>query len=1467
VSLKSQSLPVVDFGFTGQCSGKIVEFTNLSYALSGEIMVFIWDFGDGKTSNAINPMHIYENSGSYTVKLTVIDDQGRFSYHQKPFQIFTSPEFILPGSISACNEETIRIDPLTIFADSVKWTINGTLISDSSIFSFTANDSIKSFVLQLTASNSNCSLSEKINVQINEKPTYNYLKSGFCENEETTIQIDIEEPQNYNYEILLNDSLISSDRYFNSSLRPGTHSLEFLVADKNTGCQTEKSDSIEIFKMPELQIDIPKTCRGDTSVFRVSTFEPANNYTWTSNFSIAEGEYYQQLFEYPGWYDVKIEVVDSIGCKNDRIVNHEVFYQPEAKFQANNFCISDTLEIINESEMTSGVMEYFWLFDSTNFSTEKNPEVWFSESGIHRIDLRVTSENNCVDTQSKTIKIDTIPEAGVIIADSGICSNSTSILSLEGHQGNIEFWEKSSHNIGIWSRINHSESELEINDSKSTDYRVWVSNGLCKALPTPLKTISPSQPVVAGKIIGELVVCSDDDSLKYKLSGYVGNNTEWQISPDSTQNWSLISNYSEILRMKNPGYSFKLRAIVSNGVCDPDTTEVIEVKYRRSPSKGIIKAPVSLCENEDSIQISLSDYDGEIVSWQGKLELSNSWESIGNSGDSIKVKPTSNTSFRAEISGKECGTIFSDSVTIEIKESGMAGRITFSDSSFCVGDTVIAELQNFKGNVQWQISDDSVSWSALADQLSRISVDTLSTSKYFRTIAEQNDCLADTSEFYFLKVNARPKVNFEGSGFCENESIQILMDNESKSELTWFLNDSLITLNGDEIQVDAGFHDLILVAKEANCSTEIIKSFFVYDVPEMELEDIEKCNGSEVSFSIYNGSPTWYLDSTFYSEANSITVLLEDTSVHNLGLKIDYQNGCSDSIHSKLKGLPIPEPSLSAKDICEGEKLDIEISSKNNTIDQWYLDNEMIEESLLRDSIFDHSSSHSLKIVRINSYGCSNEMSTQFNVNDVPDASFLVPVKCLLDTLNLSYFDVDTNSASVWSLNDSQIEGQYIFKFDGSYVLKSVVENEFGCKNSHAERFEINTLPSPDFDVKNVCQNDSILTIATSADNMVQFNWYWNDTLISSSKELKHQADHAGDNYLKLRVSDSNNCKSELEKEIRVHPTPNVYFDVDDVCLYETAEIKLNSDSINNQNLSYQWKFGDGQFSLDKNPTVNYQEAGLYSIKLTVENEFGCINTTEDNIQVNSLPDADFEVFNTCLGDNTIFTNTSQSSNYIYTSNWKIGGDFSSTKYSFDTVFTNAGQYEVLLRIVDENGCVDSLKREIEINRNPELIVTDTVFEISKGETVQLKIEGAENYIWQPSVNVSDPFGPYVEITPTSSTRYSVTGKNSNGCSSIQSIYFSVEEDFQLRPQNILTPNQDGINDFWRIENIENYDNVSVVLFDGSGRRVYQNQDYQNNWDGSFGRDFLPDGTYYYMVSSQDFSNVYRGALTLIRGR
>ena len=46
----------------------------------GNIIAYLWDFGDQATGTGVKPQHVYRGTGNYPVTLLVLDDQGRTSY-------------------------------------------------------------------------------------------------------------------------------------------------------------------------------------------------------------------------------------------------------------------------------------------------------------------------------------------------------------------------------------------------------------------------------------------------------------------------------------------------------------------------------------------------------------------------------------------------------------------------------------------------------------------------------------------------------------------------------------------------------------------------------------------------------------------------------------------------------------------------------------------------------------------------------------------------------------------------------------------------------------------------------------------------------------------------------------------------------------------------------------------------------------------------------------------------------------------------------------------------------------------------------------------------------------------------------------------------------------------------------------------------------------------------------------------
>lgn len=81
---------------------------------------------------------------------------------------------------------------------------------------------------------------------------------------------------------------------------------------------------------------------------------------------------------------------------------------------------------------------------------------------------------------------------------------------------------------------------------------------------------------------------------------------------------------------------------------------------------------------------------------------------------------------------------------------------------------------------------------------------------------------------------------------------------------------------------------------------------------------------------------------------------------------------------------------------------------------------------------------------------------------------------------------------------------------------------------------------------------------------------------------------------------------------------------------------------------------------------------------------------------------------------------------------------------------------------------------------------------------------------------------------------------------------------------NVVTPNSDGKNDYFIVRGIDKYPNSALYIFNRWGGVVYQNPNYENNWDATG----LSEGTYYYRLelnSPTEGIKVFKGWVMIIR--
>ncbi|MDF3028738.1 MAG: hypothetical protein K0S23_3045 [Fluviicola sp.] len=150
------------------------------------------------------------------------------------------------------------------------------------------------------------------------------------------------------------------------------------------------------------------------------------------------------------------------------------------------------------------------------------------------------------------------------------------------------------------------------------------------------------------------------------------------------------------------------------------------------------------------------------------------------------------------------------------------------------------------------------------------------------------------------------------------------------------------------------------------------------------------------------------------------------------------------------------------------------------------------------------------------------------------------------------------------------------------------------------------------------------------------------------------------------------------------------------------------------------------------------------------------------------------------------------------------------------------------------------------------------------GETVTLNGSGGITGIWMPGTTLSDSMIANPVATPVVTTPYVYYVIDISGCVGSDTVVITVMDPIQFNIRNVITMNNDDVNDTWNITGVEFFPMTAVKVFNQYGKLLYENDDYKNDWDGSYKGSALPNGTYYYVVLKGGTEEEYKGTITLL---
>lgn len=452
------------------------------------------------------------------------------------------------------------------------------------------------------------------------------------------------------------------------------------------------------------------------------------------------------------------------------------------------------------------------------------------------------------------------------------------------------------------------------------------------------------------------------------------------------------------------------------------------------------------------------------------------------------------------------------------------------------------------------------------------------------------------------------------------------------------------------------------------------KTIYVNPFPNLYLgNDTTICLGDSLFIKANNGI------SYLWNDSSSASSLLVKTA-GNYYVTILNQNGCPASDTINIQNFSPYSVSLGNDTaICENNSITL---SPANNFSTYLWSNNLTTSSISVSA----SGSYSVEVSDIN--GCKGFDTIAITVNPVPK------------------FDLgsDTSFCGGNAIFINAPPGYIIYKWSNgatgdsiqitstaTYSLTAVDSN--GCTAIDSISAEEMPLPVVSFMANNVCEGDEVMfsNLSTSG----TYSWSFGDNNFSSAPNPVYTYSQAGSYAITLVVENNNGCVDSLQSTLLVYAKPVVEFQTNLIAGCVPLEIEFSDMSVNAE--VYKWEFGDGKSSTDVNPVNIFNDAGLYSVSLTVTSLEGCISEiNKDNfIEVYPAPKAGFEM------DKNELSLTTPAVNLINTS---LGGSLYYWYFSDGSIETNSNPFHtfgdtglyIIKQLVENNyGCKDSIEDSI----------------------------------------------------------------------------------------------------------------------------------------------------------------------------
>jgi gliding motility-associated-like protein len=289
--------------------------------------------------------------------------------------------------------------------------------------------------------------------------------------------------------------------------------------------------------------------------------------------------------------------------------------------------------------------------------------------------------------------------------------------------------------------------------------------------------------------------------------------------------------------------------------------------------------------------------------------------------------------------------------------------------------------------------------------------------------------------------------------------------------------------------------------------------------------------------------------------------------------------------------------------------------------------------------------------------------------------------------------------------------------------------------------------------------------------------------------------------------------------------------------------------------------------------TANHLCAGTYIVEIIDAVTCNIFDTIK-LIELHPLPPVNFisDVLDGCQPLIVNFSELSPNQNQTYY--WTFGDGSNDTIKHPQHIYTEYGTYDVTLTVVSIWGCDSTMfkpamitvypKPVADFTASPELILAtiDSTFTIQFTDNSTFATSWNWDFVDPASGNgTSSQENPIHSFSHEGKYDVTLIVTSNHGCKDTITKRVELIDD-RLKYENVFTPNNDGVNDYFVIKNCEKYPENKLIVFNRWGVKLFEKYHYRNDWD-AYG---VADGTYFFIFDpGKTGLNPVQGSVTILR--